>query len=127
MTWPEARERMNRLANVLAALDVDIGERVAVLAKVSIEYVPLYYAASTASVVPVPLNYRSAPPEWLHAIDDSGRHLSSPMPRIGPRFTRCAGTCRRSVADRGRGPMHHAQVGVPETGVTSRAPPLMSG
>jgi acyl-CoA synthetase (AMP-forming)/AMP-acid ligase II len=63
MTWSEARERMKRLANVLAALDVDIGEWVAVLAEISIKYVPLYYAASTAGVVPVPLNYRSAPPE----------------------------------------------------------------
>jgi acyl-CoA synthetase (AMP-forming)/AMP-acid ligase II len=71
MSWREAWERTNRLANVLIALDLDVGERVAVLAKNSIEYVLLYYAASKAGVVPVPLNYRSAPPEWLHAIGDS--------------------------------------------------------
>jgi len=75
MTWREARERVNRLANVLATLDLDVGERIAVLAKNSIEYVLLYYAASTAGVVPVPLNYRSAAPEWLRAIDDSGAAL----------------------------------------------------
>jgi fatty-acyl-CoA synthase len=56
-------------------LGLDAGERIAVLAKNSIEYVLLYYAASMAGVVPVPLNYRSAPPEWLHAIGDSGAAL----------------------------------------------------
>src|SRR3954468_17710575 len=75
MTWCEARERVHRLADVLAALDLDVGERIAVLAKNSIEFLLLYYAASTAGVVPVPLNYRSAPPEWLHAIGDSGAAL----------------------------------------------------
>jgi acyl-CoA synthetase (AMP-forming)/AMP-acid ligase II len=75
MTWYEAWERASRLANVFVALDLDGGERIAVLAKNSIEYVLLYYAASMAAVVPVPLNYRSAPPEWLHAIGDSGAAL----------------------------------------------------
>jgi acyl-CoA synthetase (AMP-forming)/AMP-acid ligase II len=75
LTWRKARERVHRLANVLVALDLDPGERIAVLAKNSIEYLLLYYAASAVGVVPVPLNYRSAPPEWLHAIGDSGAAL----------------------------------------------------
>jgi acyl-CoA synthetase (AMP-forming)/AMP-acid ligase II len=70
MTWREAWVRVNRLANALVALDLPVGVRVPVLARNSIEYVLLYYAASRASVVPVPLNYRSAPPEWIHAIRD---------------------------------------------------------
>jgi acyl-CoA synthetase (AMP-forming)/AMP-acid ligase II len=68
-------DRANRLANVFAALDLDVGDQIAVLAKNSIEYILLYYAASLAGVVPVPLNYRSAAAEWFQAIEDSGAVL----------------------------------------------------
>jgi fatty-acyl-CoA synthase len=34
-----------------------------------------YYACSKAGVVPVPLNYRLAPPEWRYILDDAGAVL----------------------------------------------------
>lgn len=71
ITWREAGERTDRLANALVGLGLPVGARIAVLAKNCLEYLLLYYAASKAGVVPVPLNFRSAPPEWVHVITDA--------------------------------------------------------
>ena len=45
------------------------------LAKNCIEYALLYFAASKAGVVPVPLNYRSAPAEWAFVLNDAEARL----------------------------------------------------
>ena len=37
----------------------------------SLEYPIVYFGASKAGVVPVPLNYRLAPPEWAYIVNDS--------------------------------------------------------
>ena len=50
-------------------------DRVAVLAKNCVEHVLFYYGASKAGVVPVPLNYRLAPAEWLYILRDAGARL----------------------------------------------------
>ena len=47
------------------------GARVAFLSKNSIEYALMFYGASKAGVVPVPLNYRLAPPEWSYIVNDA--------------------------------------------------------
>ncbi|MCH8310124.1 MAG: AMP-binding protein, partial [Chloroflexi bacterium] len=47
------------------------GDRFGYLSKNSADYVLMYYAASKAGVVPVPLNYRLAPPEWAYILNDS--------------------------------------------------------
>lgn len=75
LTWRQARRQADRTANALVGLGLPVGARVAVLAKNCIEYLVLYYAASKAWVVPVPLNYRSAPPEWAQTIGDSDAAL----------------------------------------------------
>ena len=49
------------------------GARVAFLAKNCAEFVLFYYGAAKAGVVPVPLNYRLAPPEWSYIVNDAGR------------------------------------------------------
>jgi acyl-CoA synthetase (AMP-forming)/AMP-acid ligase II len=54
---------------------LETGDRIAVLSKNCIEYAVLYYAASKAGVVPVPLNYRLAPPEWAYIVGDAGAKL----------------------------------------------------
>jgi len=51
------------------------GDRISLLSKNSIEYVIIYFAASKAGVVPVPLNYRLAPSEWAFIINDSQSKL----------------------------------------------------
>jgi acyl-CoA synthetase (AMP-forming)/AMP-acid ligase II len=53
------------------ARDLNTGDRFAILARNCVEMGLLYYAASKAGVVPVPLNYRLAPPEWQYILDDA--------------------------------------------------------
>ena len=63
-SYAEADAEANRIANALAASGLERGDRAAVLAKNCLEYALFYYGASKAGVVPVPLHYRLAPPEW---------------------------------------------------------------
>jgi acyl-CoA synthetase (AMP-forming)/AMP-acid ligase II len=48
---------------------------VAILAKSRLESLLLYFAASKTGVVPVPLNYRLAPPEWAYILQDAQAKL----------------------------------------------------
>jgi fatty-acyl-CoA synthase len=75
VTYAEALGEVNRLANALVGAGLEIGDRVAVLSKNSIEYVLMFYAASKAGVVTVPLNYRLAGPEWEYIINDAGAKM----------------------------------------------------
>jgi acyl-CoA synthetase (AMP-forming)/AMP-acid ligase II len=72
ITYAEAADRTDRLARALVASGLDVGDRVAVLSKNSLEYVLLYYAAAKAGVALIPLNYRLAPPEWEYILRDAG-------------------------------------------------------
>ncbi len=71
ITYREAVSEANRLANAFASAGLQIGDRLAFLSKNSIEHALLFYAASKAGVVPVPLNYRMASPEWAYIINDA--------------------------------------------------------
>ncbi len=71
VTYREAVDQVNRLANAFVSAGLQIGDRIAVLSRNSIEYAVLYYAASKAGVVPVPLNFRLAPVEWAYIINDA--------------------------------------------------------
>ena len=71
VTYAEADAESNRLANAFIDAGLRKGDRFAYLSKNSIEYPVMYYAASKAGVVPVPLNYRLAPPEWAYILNDS--------------------------------------------------------
>jgi acyl-CoA synthetase (AMP-forming)/AMP-acid ligase II len=75
ITYAEARARSNRIANALIGAGLEPGDRIAVLAKNCIEFMLLYFGAAKAGVVPVPLNYRLAPPEWSFIVNDSGAKL----------------------------------------------------
>ena len=75
MSYGEALSEANRVANALAGAGLEIGDRVVVLSKNSIEMVILFYAASKAGVVLVPLNYRLAAPEWSYIINDAGAKM----------------------------------------------------
>jgi acyl-CoA synthetase (AMP-forming)/AMP-acid ligase II len=69
--YREAYLETHRLGNAFVTAGLQPGDRVAILAKNSIEYSLLYYAASRVGVVPVPLNYRLAPPEWVYIVNDA--------------------------------------------------------
>jgi len=75
LTYSEAVAAANQFANALVAAGLTPGDRFAFLAKNSIEYALMYYAGSKSGTVPVPLNYRLAPPEWEFIINDSDSKL----------------------------------------------------
>ncbi len=72
LTNREAAREMNQLANAFAGAGVEVGDRVAILSKNSVDYAIFYFGASAAGIVPVPLNYRLAPLEWAYIVNDSG-------------------------------------------------------
>jgi acyl-CoA synthetase (AMP-forming)/AMP-acid ligase II len=74
-SWGEALGEANRIASALAAAGLGPGDRAAFLAKNSVESVLFFYGAAKAGVVPVPLNYRLAPPEWSYIVNDAGARI----------------------------------------------------
>ena len=75
LSYSEAAIEANRIARAFEEAGIGPGERVAVLAQNSIDYVLLYFGAFKAGVVLVPLNYRLAPPEWSYIVNDAGAKL----------------------------------------------------
>jgi acyl-CoA synthetase (AMP-forming)/AMP-acid ligase II len=71
LSFSEADAEANRIAHALRAAGLVAGDRFAILSKNCTELALLYYGASKAGVVPVPLNYRLAAPEWSYIIGDS--------------------------------------------------------
>lgn len=70
-TYMEMQERVNRLANALQAMGVDKGDRIAVMALNSMEYVESYYATAKLGGVFVPLNYRAKQEELSYMCNNS--------------------------------------------------------
>jgi len=75
LTWKQMNERVNRLANGLAGLEVRKGTKVAVLALNCHRYVEIYYATSKLGAVTVPLNFRLSPDELVYVINHSDAEL----------------------------------------------------
>ncbi|MEZ6024308.1 MAG: AMP-binding protein [Hyphomonadaceae bacterium] len=72
-SWSELKERIARMAGALQALGVKSGDRVAVLAMNSDNYVELYFAVVWAGAVIVPMNIRWSVPEHIYSIRIPGR------------------------------------------------------
>ena len=70
-SFMEMQERVNRLANALQALGVGKGDRVAVMALNSLQYVEIYYACAKLGTVFVPLNYRAKQEELSYMCNNS--------------------------------------------------------
>ncbi len=73
--YRQALAHTNRLANALRSQGLGQGDRFAVLAKNCLEYPLVYFAGSKTGAVPVPLNYRLAPPELAYITRDAGAKL----------------------------------------------------
>src|SRR5512134_2041943 len=71
ITYRAAQAEANRLANSLIDSAFQPGDRIAILSKNSIEYMLLYFAASKAGLVTIPLNYRLAAAEWSYILNDA--------------------------------------------------------
>ena len=74
-TYGDAAREVHRLANALLEAGLERGDRFAYLSKNSTEYAFMFLAASKVGAVPVPLNYRLAPPEWQYIVDDAKARL----------------------------------------------------
>jgi long-chain acyl-CoA synthetase len=75
LTYADVWSRCRRLAGALAGLGVQPGDRVAILATNSYQYVEAYMAVPAAGYVIVPLNTRHAEPELRYALEDSGTRV----------------------------------------------------
>jgi acyl-CoA synthetase (AMP-forming)/AMP-acid ligase II len=74
-TYAQASDAVNQLANAFLGSGLHQGDRIAILAKNRVEYVLIYFAASKAGIVPVPLNYRLSPPQWAAILADAQPRL----------------------------------------------------
>ncbi|NJN50785.1 MAG: long-chain-fatty-acid--CoA ligase [Gammaproteobacteria bacterium] len=72
VTFAQLWQRAARLVGGLRALGLGNGERVAILAANSHQYVETYVGVPAGGMVVVPLNTRHAQPELVYAIKDSG-------------------------------------------------------
>ncbi len=75
LTYAETWSRCRQLAGALAKLGVQPGDRVAILAANSHQYLEVYMAAPAAGFVVVPLNTRHAEPELRYALADAGTRV----------------------------------------------------
>ena len=75
ISYGQARREADRIAAAFVGAGLKPGARVAFLAKNCLEYPLLFYGASRAGVVPVPLNYRLAAPEWAYILEDARAEL----------------------------------------------------
>ncbi len=75
LTYREAQGEVNRLANAFVGAGLQPGDRMAMLSKNSIEYAVMYFAASKAGIVPVPVNYRLAADAWTYIMNDAQAKL----------------------------------------------------
>jgi acyl-CoA synthetase (AMP-forming)/AMP-acid ligase II len=76
LSYSQLYERSNQLANALLEAGLQQGERFTFLGRNSIETVIAYLAGSIAGLVPVPLNWRLAPPEWEYIVRDANARLA---------------------------------------------------
>ena len=70
-TWAEVSERVAVAAGMLAALDLSPGARIGIHNRNSARFDELKYAAFHAGLVGVPVNWRLAPGEIAHILEDS--------------------------------------------------------
>ena len=74
-TYDELAIRCRRLGGVLDRLGIERGERVAIWADNSHQYIEVYAAVPAHGRVVVPLNTRHAEPELVYALDDAGAKI----------------------------------------------------
>src|SRR5687768_9331738 len=75
LTYREAQARSFQIARGLRALGLEVGARVAFVAKNTADTLPFYVGAARCGVVTVPVNFRLAPAEWAYIIADAGAEL----------------------------------------------------
>jgi len=74
-TWAEFVERISRAAGVLTSLGIGPGDRFAIISHNSFRQSELINAGYWLGAVPVPVNYRLAPPEIQYILNDAACKL----------------------------------------------------
>ena len=74
-TWRSLDEASSRLATAMAAAGVEAGDRVARIEKNGVDYFVMVFAASKLGATLVDINWRLAPPEKQHIVNDAGAKL----------------------------------------------------
>ncbi|MGB7342531.1 MAG: long-chain fatty acid--CoA ligase [Phototrophicaceae bacterium] len=73
LSYSALNERASQLATVMRdRWDVRAGDRIAILAKNSIEYFAFQFACIKLGAMMLPLNWRLAVPEWIFICEDAG-------------------------------------------------------
>ena len=72
VTYAELDERMDRVANLLSAADIGIGDRVALSVGNRFEFVEIMFGAMRCGAVPVPLNFKLSAESLAHVVADAG-------------------------------------------------------
>jgi len=72
ISYKELNRRSNQVANFLLQEGMHKGDRVGVLFYNCHEYIEIYFALAKVGAILVPLNWRMAPPELSHILNDCG-------------------------------------------------------
>ena len=75
LTYNELNKRVNRLCNAMMERGLKTGDRVGVLSRNCPEFIEVYFACAKKGLIFVPLNFRLAPVELAHQINDSNPNL----------------------------------------------------
>jgi len=71
LTWRQFADRIARAAGVLLSLGVERGHRYGLICRNGLQNAELIQAGYWMGAVPVPVNYRLAPPEIAYVLDDA--------------------------------------------------------
>ncbi len=95
LTYAQWDERASRLANALLGLGLVKGDRVALLAYNTIEWLEIYAALARAGLVAVPMNFRLAGPEIAYIVAQRRGARGDRAGGFAPACSRaCAPSCR---------------------------------
>jgi len=72
ISYKELNQRSNQVANFFLQKRIHKGDRVGVLLYNCHEYLEIYFALAKIGAILVPLNWRMAPPELSHILNDCG-------------------------------------------------------
>ena len=92
-TWREFGERVNQQANALSAMGVGKGDRVAIIAPNSHQFLETFYGTAAIGAVIVPVNYRLIPSDFEYIL----QHSEARVVLVDAEFTHLVDAIRGSV------------------------------
>ena len=75
-TWSEFNARVNQQAHALLAAGIGKGDRVAIIAPNSHQFLESFYATAAIGAVIVPMNYRLVPSDFAYMLEHSGSKVA---------------------------------------------------